>query len=102
MAWSNTNATKTPATVAWADETRAAIVAYDGIGTTAAAGVTVTFDSSYSTVDSYAVFFSWQEDPGVNSGDLYAVKSVGSCIIKNKGTGYGKKFAYRVVPVIDP
>jgi len=99
MAWTNNLIVGDALSKAWLDETREAISTHDGIGTTASIGVTVTFTSAFATVDDYAVQFFWQEDPGLSSGELYPVKSVGSCIIYNTGNAYGKKFAYRIVPV---
>jgi len=98
MAWSETNSVGDTTTQTWADETRAAIATHDGIGTSASIGVTVTFTSAYASVDDYGVCYWWQEFDG-GSGELYPVKSLGSCIIYNSGTTYGKKFYYRIVPV---
>lgn len=98
MAWTNANTLKTAATVAWADETRAAIVTHDGMGTTVSAGLTVTFTTPYALVTDYRVEMGWNEDPGA-SGALYAVKSVGSCLCKVQGSIFGKSFWYKVCPV---
>ena len=101
MAWANTNALKTAATVAWADETRAAIATDEGITTSnGTTGQVITLNAAVSTVDDYAVELDWQEDPGPNAGYLYVTKTTTNFTICNSGTTTGKKIHYRARLVV--
>lgn len=72
----------------------------DGIGTTAEAGVEVALSEEMDAVDDYRVEFDWQEDPGDDSGELYAVKETDKFTVFNNGSGYGKKFGYCAKKVV--
>lgn len=101
MAWTNGNTLKTAATVAWADETRAAIVTDEGITTSnSTTGQTITLNTPVSDVDDYAVELHWQEDPGPNAGYLYVVKTTSNFKVCNSGSTTGKKIHYRARTVI--
>ena len=101
MGWTNANALKTAATVAWANETRAAIVTDEGITTSnGTAGQTITLNTAVSSVDDYAVELHRQEDPGPNAGYLYVVKTTTNFSIRNSGTTTGKKIHYRARTVV--
>ena len=99
--WTNGNTLGSTATVAWADETRAAIVTNDGITTcNSTTGQTITLTTAVSSVDDYAVELHWQEDPGPNAGYLYPVKAKDSFSLRNSGSTTGKKVYYRVKTVV--
>jgi len=99
--WTNANTLKTTATVAWADETRAAITTDDGITTSnSTTGQTITLNTAVSDVDDYAVELHWQENPGANSGYLYVEKTTSNFVIYNSGTTTGIKVYYRVKTVV--
>jgi len=99
-AWTNGNTLGNTATVAWADETRAAIVTDDGITTcNSTTGQTITLNTAVSSVDDYAVSLDWQEDPGPNAGYLYVTKTISNFVIYNSGSTTGKKVYYRVKTV---
>jgi hypothetical protein len=101
MAWVTGNAAGDTAAVAWADETRAAIVTDEGITTSnSTTGQVITLNAAVSTVDEYAVELHWQEDPGPNAGYLYVVKTVSQFTVCNSGTTTGKKIHYRARLVV--
>ena len=100
MAWLNTCILGEIVPVAEYQEYRDAIAMYEGIAVSAAPGVTITFSVAYGSVDAYTVEMAWQEAFSPTDGELRATKAVGSCVIRNSGTGYGKKFHYRVKKVI--
>jgi hypothetical protein len=96
MAWTNGNALKSVATVAWADETRAAIATDAGFTTSnSTTGQTITLATAVAAVTDYSVELHWQEDPGPNAGYLYAVKGLSSFSIRNSGSTVGKSIYYR-------
>ena len=100
MAWLNGNVLGEIVPVAEFQEYRDAIAMYEGIGVSAAIGVTITFSTPFADVDDYAVECSWQEASDPNDGDLRPTKALGSCVINNSGPNYGKKFHYRIKKVI--
>lgn len=104
ISWTNANTTGTAVTAAWANESRAGITIADQIVTTDGSGgsgttVTLTLPTgiTISDVDDYMVLFGWQEDPGSLQGDVYAVKTTSNFVVKNTGSGTGKKIAVRAV-----
>ena len=48
--------------------------------------------------DSYRVMTSWQEDPGLEQGEIIVSKEQDFFLICNTGNGTGVKFAYEVKP----
>lgn len=99
--WTNGNTLGSTATVAWADETRAAIATDDGITTSnSTTGQTITLNAAVSSVDDYAVELHWQEDPGPNAGYLYVTKTTSNFKVQNSGSTTGKKVYYRVKTVV--
>jgi hypothetical protein len=101
VSWTATNEAGDSITKAWADETRRAVVLYEGIVAAASTtGVTVTFDSAFGAITDYGVEMHWQEDASTDGGMLYAEKALGTCDICNSGAGTGYKIFYRVVGIV--
>lgn len=103
MAWTNGNALKSVATVAWADETRAAIAWAKGQKTAnGTTGYTVNLPAAVSATTEYVVEVGWEEDPGPNSGNILFTKGLASFTIWNSGTSTGKTYYYnaRKVPTL--